>query len=123
ALWKKKYPEKPAEDMWFFFDKIEWEKKTGKTSSNEFYYRIHEGIENNKAELINQAVQIITSHGKTKNQIAGSIQGVWKDDYLKLKDGSAEKVRLKDALIKAYKAIGYSASQAENTINKWKKKK
>lgn len=120
TAWKKSNPDKSESDMWFFFDKIEWEKQTGKTSSNEFYYRIHDAIESNKAENINKAVKIVMDHGKDKSQVAGSIKGTWRDDYLKMRNGSAEKVKLKDALIKAYKAIGYSAQQAENIINKWK---
>ena len=118
--YKAKYPQATEDDIWWYFDKVDYANETGKQTSGD-YYRVHDAIEGNRSADITAAVQLVMKHGKKKNGVWSSIEGKWKDDYLKMRDGSAEKVRLKDGMIKALKAAGYTAAQAEQMINKWKK--
>ncbi len=121
-IYRKYYPKAKADDVWWAMDGIDFTKETGTTASGQ-YYRVHYAIEGNKSAEITKAVQLVMKHGKDKKGVLSSIESKWKETYLDMKAGSAEKVRLKDAMIKALKAAGYTAQQAEQRINGWKKKK
>ena len=118
--YKKKYPKSDENSVWIHFDRIDYEMETGREASGD-YYRMNDAIEGNRSADITREVEKVMKHGKTKNGVKSSIESNWKDKYLNMRDGSAEKVKLKDGIIKAMKAAGYTASQAENMIRKWKK--
>ena len=63
----------------------------------------------------------MTDHGMEPKNIKTQITKQYKDAYL---DGTNnEKVKIKDAIEKAYKELGYSTEDADKVINKWKKDK
>ena len=120
-IYKKYYTGTGTDDVWWAMDKLDYQKETG-TSPYGDYYRIHDAIEGNSSQAITGAVQQVLKHGKTKEGLLSSIKGKWAETYLAMKDGSREKVRLKDGIIKALKAAGYTEAEAEKKINSWKKK-
>jgi hypothetical protein len=122
-LYKEQNPNKSADDIWFAFDRKDYEMETGKKTESDKYYRLYDAIDQNKSEAITGAVKTMTSHGMKAKNIKSQITGKYKADYLALKDGSKEKVAMKDALVKAYKAVGLTADEASELISGWKKDK
>ena len=63
------------------------------------------------------AVKQLQEHGISNDKIKGKLSD-WKKEYLEATGN--EKVRIKNALIMAYNAIGISETEANKIINKWK---
>ena len=70
-------------------------------------------------EEIRTAVKTMTAHGMEPKNIKTQITKQYKDAYLN--GSNSEKVKIKDAIEKAYKELGYSTEDADKVINKWKK--
>jgi len=121
-LLKDNEPEKDDNDIWWKVDRAEYEKETGTDiGGNDKYYRLYDAMESNKAEQINAAVKGMTEHGMTQKQIKDQLSNKYKQKYL---NGSQqEKVKIRDAIEKAYKAIGLTAEEAGKIIDGWKEKK
>ena len=84
------------------------------------YYRLYDAIEANKSDQIKKAVEIMTKHGMEQKNIKKQIGTKYKQQYLEATGN--EKIRLKNALIMAYKAVGVSETDANKIINGWKQK-
>ena len=120
---KEMQPKKSDDEIWWQLDREDYYRETGvRENGDSRYYRLYDGIEDNSSEKITQAVKNMTGHGMTNEQIKSQIGKKYKSDYLELKAASQEQIRMKDALIKAYKATGMTESEAEQLINSWKKK-
>ena len=106
------------DDAWWKVDQIEYSKETGseKTKTG-YYYRLEDAINANRAEEIGKAVRDLMDHGITKEKIKNRL-GDWKQEYLDA--DSAGKIRIRDAITKAYKALGMSAEEAKKRIDGWK---
>lgn len=112
-----------GDDGWWEIDRAEWKKQTGKDPGTGKYYRLKAAMDANSTEQIRSAVSGMVAHGVEKTNIKTWIAASsgYKEKYL---DATGdEKVRLKNAMIMAYKAIGVSESEANKIINGWKKKK
>ena len=111
-----------AETAWWTVDRAEYKKAGGKETS-EKYYRLNDVLKNRKsAAEITAAINGMLNHGMTAKQIKEYIGKKesygYQDDYLAATGN--DKVRLKQALIMAYKALGVDPDEANNIINKWK---
>jgi hypothetical protein len=111
-------PEKDADSIWWTVDRIEYEKANGKEAKGQ-YYRLWDAMDANKAEEIRGALDIMQQHGLIPKNIKTQITKQYKQAYL---DGSSdEKRRIRDAMQKAYKAMGWTAEDADKVIDGWKK--
>jgi hypothetical protein len=72
----------------------------------------------NKSTDIQSAVKTMTGHGVEAKNIKSQISSHYKQEYLKASDSG--KVKIRDAMEKAYKALGFSESEVNKTIKKWK---
>ena len=118
-LLKQNEPDKSEDDIWWKVDRAEYAKENGTDTPGGYYYRLTDAVESNRAEEINKAVNDLKKHGVTDKQIKTKLSS-WKQAYL---DASGdEKRRIRDALTKAYKAIGLTAEEAGKIIDGWKKK-
>ena len=116
----KQYGKLSDDDAWWKIDRADYKKQTGAESVSGYYYRLEDAVNANKSELITKAVKDLLQHGISKDKIKNKLSA-WKSLYLAA-DG-AGKVKIKDALTKAYKAAGYTAADADKTINSWLKEK
>ena len=117
----KKFTDMAEDDVFWKIDKIDWMKSTGSNREpNDKYYRLDAAILNNKTEEISRAVKDMRAHGFTKDGVDNCIQ-YFKKDYLNATGD--RKIKLRDALTKAYKANGMTADQALRTIDSWKTSK
>ena len=66
-------------------------------------------------------MKTLTDHGKKKADIKENITKMFKAEYLEA--GSSGKIKIRDAIQKAYKALGYTAADADKIIDGWTKKK
>ena len=114
----KTYANVEGDEAWWTIDRVDFRKATGKDPGGQTYYRLYDAIEKNNAQAITSAIQVMTAHGIKTENIKNQLPKAYKSDYLEA-TGNA-KVKMKDALIKAYKAIGVSEAEANNIINKWK---
>ena len=109
------------EDIYWKLDRIDYQKETKldePPSGN--YYRLTDAVNANKAEQIQAAVKELLAHGVTKEKIKGKLSD-WKSEYLAA--DSSGKIRIRDAITKAYKAAGYTSADAQSTIDGWMKEK
>ena len=117
-LLQKADPTKDADSIWWTVDRIQYQLDTGAEKVSGNYYRLWDAMDNNKATEIRTAVKTMTDHGMEPENIKKQITTKYKKAYL---DGSnSEKVKIKDAIEKAYKELGYSTEDADKVINKWK---
>ena len=117
-LLKQNEPDKSEDDIWWKVDRAEYAKENGTDTPGGYYYRLTDAVESNRAEEINKAVNDLKKHGVTDKQIKTKLSS-WKQAYL---DATGdEKRRIRDALTKAYKAIGLTAEEAGKIIDGWKK--
>ena len=118
---KKYRPEMSRDDIFWTLDLIDYKNETGNTDASGNYYRLKDAINAGKSDGIRKAVQTMLQHGydqkKIKNWLANKDTG-FKTAYLAAKGN--EKIRIKNALIMVYKAIGISENEANRIINKWK---
>jgi hypothetical protein len=117
---KELYPDKTDDDIWWQVDRIEYKKETGDDSVSGYYYRLTDAMNANKAEKITAAVKDLLAHGVTKDKIKDRLSK-WKSLYMEA--DSAGKVKIRDAITKAYKAAGYTKADADKTITNWTKSK
>ena len=118
-LLKKAQPEKSADDIWWAVDRIQYQLDTNaEKAPSGYYYRLVDAINGNKANEIREAVKQLKAHGVTDKKIKDKLSD-WKKEYLAASGN--EKVRIKNALIMAYKAIGIDETEANKIINKWTK--
>ena len=120
-LYKKLKPELTENDLWWKLDQLDYNKETGgDANGNDRYYRLKDAINANKTEKINKAVKDLLDHGVETKKVKDKLSD-WKSEYL---EGDAKtRTRIRDALQKAYKALGLKASDADKTIENWKKDK
>ena len=105
-------------DIWWKLDRIDWYRETGENESG-YYYRLEAAVNANKAADIQKAVDELLKHGITKEKIKSKMSD-WKAAYLAA--DSAGRIKIRDAIQKAYKAAGYTAADADKTIKNWTKK-
>jgi len=120
-LYKAANPELTDDDVWWKIDRINYQKETGAEEapgSNAYYYRLTDAVNDNKAAEIQKAVKELLQHGITKDKIKGKLSD-WKQAYLET--DNAGKIKIRDALQKAYQAAGYTIQDANKTIENWKK--
>ena len=117
-LWKKLDPKLTDNDLYWKQDRIDYQKATGAESVSGYNYRLKDAIANNKGEEIRKAVKAMLDHGRTQAQVKDALSD-WKSPYL----AGDQKTRtaIRDALQKAYKAMGLTAADADKTIEGWKK--
>lgn len=119
-LLQKAQPEKDANSIWWTVDRIQYQIETGaKEAPDGNYYRLWDAMNNNKATEIRTAVKTMTDHGMEPENIKKQITTNYKNAYMN--GTSSEKVKIKDAIEKAYKELGYSTEDADKVINNWKK--
>ena len=119
----KDYAGMEEDDVWWAIDRIDFQKKTGKDPGGQTYYRLWDAMDNNKADSIGQALDIMLAHGIKKENVKSTLSkgDRYKEAYL---NGSEQdRVRIRDAYQKAYKKLGYSAAEADKAIANWSKKK
>ena len=110
-------PEKDADSIWWTVDRIEYQMQTGEDVSGT-YYRLWDAMDDNRAEEIKAAVKVMTEHGVEEKSIRSQITGKYKEEYLNA--DSKGKVKIRDSIQKAYKALGKTAADADKVINAWK---
>lgn len=121
----KQYSGMKENDIYWKLDRVDYQKETkAEESVSGYYYRLTDAVNANKADQIQKAVKQLLANGITKEQIKGKLSD-WKKEYLAA--SASEKIRINDAITKAYKAAGYTATDAQKTIDNWikdgKKKK
>jgi len=110
--------EKTDDDVWWIVDKAEYQKDTGKNAGSGKYYRLWDAMDNNKADEIGTAVEQMTAHGVEAKNIKSQITSHYRDAYKEADSDGKRKIR--DAMHKAYKKLGYTVEDADKVINKWK---
>ena len=121
--WLKKYRKDLKDnDIFWTLDRIDYKNETGTQDSvSGYYYRLKDALNANKAEDIKKAVSTLLKHGITKEKIKSELSRELKSKYLAA--GSSERVKIKDAMQKAYRAAGYTATDADKIISGWLKEK
>jgi uncharacterized protein YqgV (UPF0045/DUF77 family) len=117
AQLKKYRPDLSADDRYWIFDRIDYKNKTGEDASG-YYYRLKDAINANKANDIQAEVKRLIDHGVEKKNVKSKLSD-WKSEYLGA--DSRERIRIRDAIQKAYKALGYTAADADKIIDGWVK--
>ena len=124
-LYRKENQKATKKDVLKALDKAEWEKegkalaKGDKEYTN--YTPLKIGMEKNSAADIDKAVKYMMKNEFTAKDIRTQVNKWVKERYAEA--DSNEKVKLRDAMHKAYKALGFKAEDADKVINKWKPKK
>ena len=118
---KEYNPDKSDNEIWWTVDRYEYARETGaeKTPSG-YYYRLTDAINSNKADAINAAVKEIVNHGVDKKKVKDKLSD-WKSKYLN--GTQQQKIRIRNAIEIAYKALGFTKQDADKVIDGWKKKK
>ena len=119
-LWKQLDPKLTDNDLYWKQDRIDYQKETGAESVSGYNYRLKDAIKSNKSEAIKKAVKNMLDHGRTQKQIKSALSE-WKSEYLAA--DSKGKTAIRDAIQKAYKAMGLTAADADKVINSWTKEK
>ena len=118
-LLKKQNPKLTDNDIWWMIDLADYKKETGNKKASGYGYRLKDAIDANNTEKIRKAIQDMTKHGLTNEKIKSDYLSDWKSEYL---NGSSDRRRkIRDALQKAYKILGYTAEDANKTIERWEK--
>jgi hypothetical protein len=115
---KEIYPDKADDDIWWTVDRAEYKRDTGKDAGTGKYYRLYDAMDANNAEQISSAVNLMTAHGMDKKNIKTEIGKHYKAAYLAADSNGKRKIR--DAMQKAYRKLGFTAADADKTINGWK---
>ena len=114
-------PDLSANDIYWTLDLIDYKKETGNSDASGKAYRLKDAMEANKNEEIRAAIKAMTSHGVEVKSIKSTITSTWKDKYLAADRNG--KIKIRDAIQKAYKAMGLTTADADKVINGWKKTK
>ena len=120
-LMKQLDPEITEDEIFWKLDRVDWANETGADKVPTSYdYRLKDAIKSNKAEQINEVVTQMMKHGITQEKIKRYLSD-WKSEYLAAE--GKEKVRIRDAITKAYKAAGYTVEEADKLFERWNKEK
>jgi len=111
--------EKSDDDIWWTLDRIEYQQETGAEKVSGNYYRLYDAMDKNSADAIGNAVNTMVQHGMKKENIKTQIGKKYKQAYLEADNNGKRKIR--DAMQKAYKKLGYKAEDADKTIKNWTK--
>lgn len=104
-------------DVWWTVDKYTWEQENGEAHSD-YYYRLGPALETNKSAEITETIKLLLEHGRTKENIKTQLTKELKPLYLAA--DSAGKVKIRNELQLAYKALGLTAADADKIIKGWK---
>ena len=85
------------------------------------YDDLYAAIDSNKSDEIKEAVKYQLEHGATETGIKTQLTKQYKETYIY--SDANEKRKIRDALEKAYKALGYTAADADKVIDGWMKEK
>ena len=113
----KNFAGKDADDAFWTLDRIDFKKATGAEASGT-YYRLWYAMDANKSTDIQSAVNTMTGHGVEAKNIKSQISSHYKQEYLT--ESESGKIKIRDAMNKAYNALGYSEKEVNKTIKKWK---
>ena len=119
ASYQAEHEDATEGDVYWATKKYEQKLETGTTAGWSKYDNLKEAISANKASDIGAAVEELIAYGTKESSIVSQITSMYKEEYLSLQNGSKEKVTMKDALTKAYKAAGLSEEKAVKKINDW----
>ena len=113
----KKFAGMKENDIYWKMDRVDYQKETkAEESVSGYYYRLTDAVNENKAEQIQKAVKQLLANGITKEQIKSKLSD-WTSEYLAA--SGSDRIKIGDAITKAYKAAGYTAEDAKKTINRW----
>ena len=113
----KKYAGLNDNDAWWKIDRVDYKKETGREESvTGYYYRLTDAVNANSAEQIKKAVDQLLKHGIEKKKIKDKLSD-WKKQWMAANQQG--RVKIQDALQKAYKAAGYTTADAKKTIDNW----
>ena len=119
-LYKAAKPELTDDDIFWKIDRINYQKETGaEEAPGGEYYRLGPALETNRSADIKAEIDKLLQHGKTKEGIKTQLGKELKTKYLEA--NNADKVKIRNELQTAYRALGYTATDADKTINGWKK--
>ena len=116
-LMKEVNPDLTDDDIYWKLDAIKYEQETGEKVSGK-YYRLKDAMGGNTVNGIQSAVKELLGHGATKENIKTQLTKDWKKNYLEADLDGKRKIR--NAVTIAYKAMGYTATDAEKIIKNWK---
>ena len=121
-MYREERPKATDKDVLEALDKIDYEKRTGKkVESYSNYTPLYDAIDENRTEKIREALKYMMENGYKKEDIKRQLTTKYKQAYL---DADAEgKRKIRDAIQKTYKAMGYTATDADKIINGWKNEK
>jgi len=120
--YRKERPNATDKQVLEALDKIDYEKKTGQKVENYSNYTpVYDALEANKADQIRESIKHMLDNGYEVKDIKSQINSRIKKQYAEA--DSREKVRLVDAMEKAYKVLGLTAADADKVIEGWKKEK
>ena len=125
--YRQENPKSSDKDVLKALDRVEWEMSGKPLASGQKNYTnytpLYVGIENNKAAEIQDAVDYMIDHGYEAKSIKselGKAGGPIRELYMSTTDKDQRR-RLRNALQIAYKRLGYTAEDADKTIEKWTK--
>jgi hypothetical protein len=117
-LYREENPKKTDKEVLQAFDKIDYEKKTGKEADDYSNYTpLYDAIGNNKSDEIKTAVKYMLDNGYEAKDIKSQINSKIKKEYLPA--DSKTRTRLKDAMDKTYKALGFTVAEADKKVQEW----
>lgn len=120
-MYREERPKATDKDVLEALDKVDYEKRTGrKPESYSNYLPLYDAIGDNKENDIKAAIKYMLDNGYTAKDIKTQLTAKYKAAYLAADQSGKRKIR--DALQKAYKALGYTATDADKVINGWKNK-
>lgn len=120
-LYKRLQPELTENDLWWKLDQLDYNKETGsKVSGDARYYRLKDAVNDNKGEKIRDAVKKLLDHGVEAEKIKSELSH-WKSEYLAGDVNTRSRIR--EAIRKAYQALGLKMEDADKVIDGWKKEK
>ena len=116
--------ENPAADdkkVMAALDEVEYELKNGKIDNYSNYTPVYDALAANKADEIKEAIKHMLDGGYQAKDIKTQINKKIKEQYMEA--DSQQKIKLRDAMQKAYKAMGLKAADADKVIEGWTKPK
>lgn len=121
SMLKKYRPEMDDNDIFWALDLEDYKKETGNNDASGKYYRLNDAMEANKGEAIRTAIKTLLAHGAEEKSIRTTITNKWKEKYLAGDVNTRSRIR--EAIRKAYQAIGLTSADADKVIDAWKEKK
>ena len=118
-LYREENPKAKDKDVLEAFDKIDWKNAGNDPDGYTNYTPLYTAIGNNKSDEIKAAVKHMVDNGYKKEDIKKQLTTKYKQAYIN--SSGSERTKLRDALTKAYKAIGLTADEAIKIIDGWAK--